>query len=161
MLRGVLTLLSGLAAVLVSVLLSTVVTLWIRSLDRREADWLTYNATSLWVPKSEYGNVSPPHADSTLANVGDAAAYRVRVEGERCSPSLGMPYRPDSGRRTFEVVAAMPPGAEVNLWVRCHPDDWQEAVVIIRWTSSPTRKKSSKRTYRLPVADIAVSPTPR
>lgn len=132
--------------------------LW-RRLDRREADWIAFEASTRW-GSNEYGDEDEgPWLRCTLANVGDAAAFKVRADGFGCRASIGTKYDPRSGRRAFQVVPSMEPGKDVELFAWCDPAVWDEAFVAITWIASPTRRKRwSRRMHVLQLQQVAEPP---
>ena len=94
-----------------------------------------------------------------LANVGDAAAHRVRVVGTGCQARFLRRNNSGLGSSPREVAARLGPGDELHLQVFCDPKVWDRAFLTITWIASPTRRQwSSRRAYVLRLRDIAEAP---
>lgn len=134
-------------------------TLIFRWMDSRKVDWVTFDAMPEW--SLGEGWSSGPHATCSLANTGDADAYRVELHGFGCHVT---PQSKSPRSRSAEPVFLLPvvrSGQVVGCDVACDVEVWDVAEVAITWTASPTRfRRFSRRIRFVPLSDISRTPQP-
>lgn len=157
----------GLASAVATALatgVSTVAAMWWRRQDRREADWVFFDAGSKWRAVDKYNSEgTPPQGWATLANAGDGSAFRLEATGQGCKAELRGELKTSqvhgSYRPAVALVPVMHPGGTVHLQVWAEPEDWRAAEVVLSWVRSPTwKKRGSRRTLRVPLEQVATRP---
>lgn len=132
-------------------------TLLFRWVDSRKVDWVTFDAMPEWSFGDGWSN--GPHATCSLANTGDADAYRVELHGFGCHVT---PQSKAPRSRSAEAMFLLPvvrSGQVVGLDVGCDVDTWDVAEIAITWTTSPTRfRRFSRRIRFLALSEISWIP---
>jgi hypothetical protein len=128
-----------------------------RTRSRPEADW------AFW-PRGVKRSAADPRHDLAvvMSNAGDGYAFRVSISGEHCKAHLrGDSQDPMVRRRQlwFPFVPLVIPGQEQMMDVQCLLEDWDRAVIIIEWTTPPTRL-GRRLTDRVPLREIRPAPQP-
>ena len=138
-------------AAIVSVIVSTAVTLWLRRSDQPKSDWifarLTMSGTLRDATHLSIKNGRPPDFMATATNAGDGAAYKVGVRGVEADTSLFIKDSGDArGFRVPEHVAIVRPGEEVGVLIWFHPvHDKNKVAFRLEWTASPVRRMRTEQ----------------
>jgi hypothetical protein len=135
-----------LRTVLVPAVVSALVVLLYRWIDRPSVRWRTYNRGASWnTDLSTYYDTMPdgdrgdsPSAKSLLANAGDADAFDVEITGHGCGVQIDpfdSEYGP--GRKGSEQLDRDRPivraGSVERIHVSCHPDYWSRAGIVVSY----------------------------
>lgn len=146
---------------------STFAAMWWRWHDRREADWVFFDAHANPAGADAYGDESLLGVHVEVANAGDGIAFAVQAVGRGgCTVvMLGEAQRvserfPIVRRAGHAIIPVMQPGDRVHLHVHCpDPARWDRAEVGIEWTRSPTwKKRRSRRRLVTPLRDLGGVP---
>lgn len=132
--------------------------LW-RFMDRRRVAWVSFGGRSVWI--AEENDAGAPSADVEVANVGDGAAFEVRVVGLGCHVRLqGPPVKTRTlreGRDNLHLIPVVHPGDDFHLELFAEAADWERAAVALVWTASPMWRRR-RRVSLLPLATLAERP---
>lgn len=142
----------------VATVVSACLTVVWRMLDRERVAWIAFDGYSAWHEGDSLGSSTEPSASAEIANVGRGPGLAVRVVGLGCTAQLLGPHRPNSFRQEHSVMPALRVGEQVHVHVRCEPDNWEHAEVVISWTPAVGLRRRRRKLYRVPLREVAARP---
>ena len=129
--------LNAVAAAFIGTVVTLLVNAWWRYRNRAQPEW-NLNLRAVGFPRggSAHGDSEGYGLYGSLSNIGDGVAHGVKVRAE---PKASFSFSDKAG--SGGVAPLMLPGSSESLGGSVPLGHWDDAILIIEWTVSPTHRK--------------------